>query len=656
MNLKCQPNRSKYEDRSGHLGWAASAVSRAQRSRPVPRPLYALLLALGLAVLAACSSGLPGEAGGVSGMLEDWVVLPGYHEASLVSYEVIDGLAIYQGDIVLGPVDRQGGLLRSQAVGIEGLDYRWPNGVIPFITNANVNNFMLTRINAAIAHWEQQTDFDFVPRTTQADFVEFTTTPNANDCSSGIGRQVGRQLVYLGTNCSTTSVIHEIGHVVGLYHEQARSDRDEHVQIVWNNVLPGKVDNFGIQEASGFDLGEYDYASIMHYGAFAFCRQDATGACVGPTIRTIPEGIPIGMATGLSAGDIAAARRLNPQNDGSFLLTNASAGTLAFWASSPDVSLIDGDFNGDGRTDLALVRRTAGWSTSVPVALSNGDGSFTVTNRNAGSFASWASTYGVSLVDGDFNGDGRTDLALVRRTAGWSSVPVALSNGDGSFTITNRNVGDFAAWASTNAVSLIDGDFNGDGRTDLALVRRTAGWRSVPVALSNGDGSFSLQNDYAPDLASLVQPSGVNIVDGDFNGDGRTDLALVRTTSGWSSVPVAFAKSGGGFEVENLPASDFAAWARAGDVRVRSGDFNGDGLTDLALVRRTAGWSSVPVAESNGDGSFTVTNRGVGSFASWASTSGVQIISGDYDGDQRTDLSLVRRASGWGSVPIAFAR
>jgi hypothetical protein len=86
-------------------------------------------------------------------------------------------------------------------------------------------------------------------------------------------------------------------------------------------------------------------------------------------------------------------------------------------------------------------------------------------------------------VTGDFNRDRRTDIGLVRQDPGWASVPVALSQ-DNSFVIRNPGVGDFAVWAATSGVLVITGDFNGDGRTDIGLVRQDPGWASVPVALS----------------------------------------------------------------------------------------------------------------------------------------------------------------------------
>jgi hypothetical protein len=293
-----------------------------------------------------------------------------------------------------------------------------------------------------------------------------------------------------------------------------------------------------------------------------------------------------------------------------------------------------GDFNNDGRADIALTGK-AGWG-SVPVAFSNGDGTFSVTNAFVGEFAAWASQPGVKPLVGDFNNDGRADIALTGG-AGWSSIPVAFSNGDGSFRVTNVFVGEFAAWASQPGVKPLIGDFNNDGKIDIAL---TGGgnWGSVPVAFSNGDGSFRVTNVFVGEFAAWAARPGVKPLVGDFNNDGKTDIALTGGV-GWHSIPVAFSNGDGSFSVTNAFVGDFAAWASPG-VKKLVGDFNGDGKTDIALIGGT-GWNTLPVAFSNGDGTFTVTNRDVGfgstgEAARWV----LESVVGDFDGDRKADIAM----------------
>ena len=216
-------------------------------------------------------------------------------------------------------------------------------------------------------------------------------------------------------------------------------------------------------------------------------------------------------------------------------------------------------------TDLALTGG-AGWAT-IPVASSGGDGTFAVTNGAAANFAGWAQIPDVKVHVGDFSGDGRADLALTGG-AGWATIPVASPNGDGSFTVSNVNAPEFAAWAQDPDVKVHVGDFNGDGRTDLALTGG-AGWATIPVAFSNGDGTFTVTNHNADDFPTWAQSANVKVVVGDFNGDGRTDLALTGV-AGWATIPVAFSNGDGTFAVTNQSAPDFAAWAQGTDVAVHA--------------------------------------------------------------------------------------
>ena len=148
---------------------------------------------------------------------------------------------------------------------------------------------------------------------------------------------------------------------------------------------------------------------------------------------------------------------------------------------------------------LALVSQTSGWG-SIPIASLNSDGSCDITNGAASTFIpDWAHQPGVRVVPGDFNGNGLTDIALVRQTPGWHTIPIAFANGDGTWTITNGPAPQFIAdWAHQPGVQLITGDFNGNGRTDIALVRQTPGWHTIPIAFANGDGTWTVTNGAAP--------------------------------------------------------------------------------------------------------------------------------------------------------------
>ncbi len=227
-----------------------------------------------------------------------------------IEHEVVDGFAIWQGDILLGPVQEleeyrgDKGQLDRSAVGATN---KWPNGVIPYTIDPTIPS--QSRITDAIAHWNTQLSgsISLVPRTNESYYVTFTRASSAGTCSSYIGRLgMAGQPINIGDYCSTGNVIHEIGHSVGLYHEHTRSDRASWIIVNTENITTSALSNFSI--ASGGQLvNGYDYGSIMHYSAYAF---SANGQ---PTIVTInPAGASIGQRNGLSAGDIGGVRVMYP--------------------------------------------------------------------------------------------------------------------------------------------------------------------------------------------------------------------------------------------------------------------------------------------------------------------------------------------------------
>ena len=307
-------------------------------------------------------------------------------------------------------------------------------------------------------------------------------------------------------------------------------------------------------------------------------------------------------------------------------------------------SLITGGVPDDQSIFQGIFSTTTEWN-SVPVASSKGDGTFRVEDHPVENFSGWMATAGVFSISGDFDGDGTTDLALLRDTGGWTTVPMAFTSADRGLQIKNLPAGNLPDWVGEDGVNVIDGDFDGDGKTDLALIRQTSGWTTIPMAFSNGDGTFRIINEPGGNLSEWFATDGVEVIDGDFDGDGKTDLALIRQTSGWTTIPMAFSNGDGTFRITNKMdfqsmAGDFPAWAATEGVEVIDGDFDGDGKTDLALVRHTPGWTTIPMGFSNGDGALRVTNMPAGRFVEWMATEGVEVIDGDYNGDGKTDLML----------------
>ena len=271
---------------------------------------------------------------------------------------------------------------------------------------------------------------------------------------------------------------------------------------------------------------------------------------------------------------------------------------------------VAGDFNGDSRTDIACYNSTDG---SWNVGLSNGHGFDVAVWRNGPVLAGGAGEK-VPLTDrcvfGDFDGDGNTDIAcLVSSTAAsdegkWS---VALSTGKG--WKTSSWIGSSPTGASeTVSSACVAADFNGDKRQDLACYSATDHiWH---VAISTGTRFRSSPWANGPAITGDLGPQAIvpsRCILGDFNGDGNADIACYTGTSGseefngkWS---MGFSTGSGWSTVEWLgppvATSKENGWVIANECI--SGDFNGDGRTDIACNYGSESKESIAYRKANGD-------------------------------------------------------
>jgi hypothetical protein len=364
------------------------------------------------------------------------------------------------------------------------------------------------------------------------------------------------------------------------------------------------------------DLAVANYDFLSGHGGVEFLLGNGDGTFQPP--HEYRDGSP---AIALAAGDYNGDGRLDLavcQTSGLEILLNRGAGTfqstiLHNFGNNP--SLVAGDFNGDGRLDLAVLDSSG---SSISILVGTGDGNFQQVQGVPVSAAS-------SLLAGDFNGDGRLDLAV----GGFKSISVLLGNGDGTFAVPPQNV------TGSGPAAVIAGDFNGDGRLDLAVA--DLGSNDVSVFLGNGDGTFQPAQQYATGSRPAA------IVAGDFNGDGRLDLAVACVGDGpWvgpdaGGLSVLLGNGDGTFQ----PPKTYAAGTYP--YSLVAGDFNGDGKLDLAVtdlgIAASAEGGGLDVLLGNGDGTFQrQVTYPVGSLPT-------AVVAGDFAGDGRIDLALTNSQS-----------
>ncbi len=246
---------------------------------------------------------------------QGWVRIASTGENVPVIFSVVGEMAVIEGDIVLGSAARVRGHYEgpdpeqyAQSIAVINIGTLWQDGVLPYQIHDSIASGPLPqKIATALDHIESNTSITAVLRTSQnqsqyTDYVEFVSSTG---CASYVGKQGGRQSIWLTSACSTGNIIHEIGHVLGLYHEQSRGDRDNYITINWQNIIAGREYNFQRQLSNAADIGSYDYGSVMHYGKYYFSSNG------DPTIApTNPVSAVIGQRISLSNSDMQALNQL----------------------------------------------------------------------------------------------------------------------------------------------------------------------------------------------------------------------------------------------------------------------------------------------------------------------------------------------------------
>lgn len=320
--------------------------------------------------------------------------------------------------------------------------------------------------------------------------------------------------------------------------------------------------------------------------------------------------------------------------------------------TSPAI-IITGDFNGDGKPDLAVANTG---SNDISILLNNGGGAFKAAINSP------AGTSPQGMVAGDFNGDGKLDLAVINSQN--AVVFLLLGNGDGTFQAPAQ------VQANPAPVSVVAADFNEDGKLDLLLGDGTSD--GVFLLLGKGDGTFQQATNTLFGISGSVSALAV----GDFNGDKHTDVVAYISPANLIKTVVQLPGKGDGSFATAVQIGQFGGVSGVntttilGTVSLIPGDFNGDGKLDLAwrFERKTKSvnlfFSSCTVSNpcysydtrvmlftGNGDGTFATGTTPITVSGLFRTKNANFLIpgnlaAGDFNADNKQDLLVPVSSAG----------
>ncbi len=513
-----------------------------------------------------------------------------------VTYEVFDGRAMFEGDIDLGPVDDRGELMHNRGNAPKDANKLWPGGEVPFVIDPNLVN--PARVNAAIATLEAATSLRFHARTTnEPDYIFFTTSTRSGVSSSPVGRQGGQQNVRIWTTHQSNTIVHEIMHSLGVNHEQTRKDRNGTIVVNWQCIADDDEHNFET-DPNTWDLEPYDLSSIMHYSPSQFCERDASNACICPTMTAVDGISTIGSGGVMTSNDINGLYRMYHRPLGVNENQDGFGGELA-----------SGDFDGDGYDDLAVGIPQEAWgqTRAGAVALYKGVSNGTLIpwkmiSQSSLGVLEEGDEFGRALAAGDFNGDGFVDLAVGAPGEGIGSVAEA-----GAVFVFRGSATGLSAWQEIDQVeaggateaddrfggTLAAGDFNGDGRDDLAVTSigdggtvDNAGWVFVLKGATSGLVSWTGIGQGTLDIEEAGDEFGYSLATAKLNNDGLTDLVVGSPNSGAGAAFLFKGSASGPLPWKKLTQSDVGGAEEDFDTfgfSLAVGDFSGDGRADIAI-------------------------------------------------------------------------
>ena len=336
----------------------------------------------------------------------------------------------------------------------------------------------------------------------------------------------------------------------------------------------------------------------------------------------------------VQTGDIKATIPFNAKALNTYSGILGFAPKVDFTTGSTPQSVSIGDFNGDGKLDLAVANYND--NTASILLNTTANGATTPTFATKVDFTTGSTPRSVSI--GDFNGDGKLDLAVANYNDNTASI-LLNTTANGATTPTFAPKVDFITGSRPTSVSI--GDINGDGKPDLAVANYSSSTVSI---LLNTTANGATTPTFAPkvDFITGSRPTSVSI--GDINGDGKPDLAVANYSS--STVSILLNTTANGATTPTFaPKVDFITGSRPTSVSI--GDINGDGKPDLAVANYSSSTVSI-LLNTTANGATTPTFAPKVDFITGSRPTSVSI--GDINGDGKPDLAVANYSSSTVSI------